>query len=118
MMWQPIASAWTMFSSSRGLAHSSSAFGRDRRMSRHWVITGIGSRPVSEMRPAHTDTIAGVDGLRASATAATWAGVMIAVTITTTPGLDNTTNGTTMKLAAVSDPGAFTQTQGPKPPNP
>src|SRR3546814_3506163 len=110
MMWQPIASAWTMFSSSRGLAHSSSAFGRDRRMSRHWVITGIGSRPVSAMRPANTDTIAGVGGSRASATAATWAGGMSAVTFTTTPALDKAATGAPIKMHAVYVTGTFNLT--------
>ena len=48
MMWQPISSAWKMFSSSRGLAHSSSALGRLRRMlerlahERHRIAAGVG----------------------------------------------------------------------------
>ena len=48
MMWQPIASAWKMLSSSRGLAQMSSAFGRARMTftrlghDRHGIAPGVG----------------------------------------------------------------------------
>ena len=56
MMWQPIESAWTMFSTSRGLAQISSTCGRRARSSSADAIIGTGSRPVSAMRPAKTET--------------------------------------------------------------
>ncbi len=51
MMWQPIASAWKTFSTSRGLAQISSARGAARSISsgprhqRHRVAAGVGDRP-------------------------------------------------------------------------
>src|ERR1700676_1072623 len=52
-----------MLRSSRGLAHRSSAFGRLARRSSARCICGTGSTPVSAIRPANTDTIAGVERL-------------------------------------------------------
>ena len=54
-MWQPIASAWTTLSSSRGLAQISSARGAARMISSASRMIGIGSRPVSAIRPAKTE---------------------------------------------------------------
>ena len=57
MMWQPMASAWKMFSSSRGLAQISSALGPvAQQLARAAAMSGTGSRPVSAMRPANTET--------------------------------------------------------------
>ena len=47
-------------------------------------ISGIGSTPVSAMRPANTDTTDGTSGLRASATPATCFSVNSAVTLSLT----------------------------------
>ena len=55
MMWQPIASAWTTLSSSRGLAQISSARGAARMISSASRMIGTGSRPVSAIRPAKTE---------------------------------------------------------------
>ena len=54
-MWQPIASAWTTLSSSRGLAQISSARGAARMISSDSRMIGTGSRPVSAIRPAKTE---------------------------------------------------------------
>ena len=59
MMWQPTSSAWKMFSSSRGLAQSSSAFGFAAQICAASRMSGTGSTPVSAMRPAKTETMAG-----------------------------------------------------------
>ena len=48
-----------MFSTSRTLAQSNSAWGRPARSFLPSRICGIGSTPVSAMRPANTDTTAG-----------------------------------------------------------
>ena len=51
MMWQPIASAWKMLSSSRGLAQISSMFGvgaqhlDGRGHQRHRIAAGVGDAP-------------------------------------------------------------------------
>ena len=71
MMWQPISSPWKMLSTSRGLAHSNSAFGRGLRIFSASAISGTGSRPVSAMRPANTETTALVFCASASPTRAT-----------------------------------------------
>src|SRR5262249_22758689 len=68
MMWQPISSPWKTLSSSRGLAHSNSAFGLDARCARHSFISGTGSRPVSALRPTITEMIEVTRGLRHVAT--------------------------------------------------
>src|SRR6266536_1783011 len=88
MIWQPTSSAWKMLRSSRGLAHSNSALGRFASASRHSRMCGIGSIPVSAMRPANTETIAGVSRLSVSATSATCAMVMTAVTLSKIPSRD------------------------------
>ena len=54
--WQPIASAWTTLSSSRGLAQISSSCGYGFSTSSASLMIGIGSRPESAMRPAKTET--------------------------------------------------------------
>src|SRR5436305_599900 len=63
MMWQPMASAWMMFSSSRGLAQISSDRGAAFRISTHSDMIGTGSRPVSAIRPAKTETHDGAPSL-------------------------------------------------------
>ena len=85
MMWQPIASAWKMLSSSRGLAQISSTFGYGRSSSTAAAMSGTGSRPVSAMRPAKTETQAGAPPASAAPTSRTWSSVSIAVTFTLTP---------------------------------
>ena len=55
MMWQPIESACTRLSSSRGLAQISSARGAARMISSDSRMIGIGSMPASAIRPANTD---------------------------------------------------------------
>ena len=67
-MWQPLCSAWKMLSTSRTLAQSNSALGWSARIARLARITGIGSTPVSAMRPAKTETTEGTAGLSAAAT--------------------------------------------------
>jgi hypothetical protein len=57
MMWRPMASAWKMFSSSRGLPQISSMFGVARINSSAAVMIGTGSRAVSAIRPANTRCI-------------------------------------------------------------
>ncbi len=49
-----------MLSNSRGLAQMSSAFGFAFIAFTDAAMIGIGSRPVSAMRPANTEMIAGV----------------------------------------------------------
>ena len=64
MMWQPIWSAWTMLSTSRGLAQISSTLGSGRRIvERLATMIGTGSTPVSAMRPANTETKAAAAAL-------------------------------------------------------
>ena len=48
-------------------------------------MRGIGSRPVSAIRPAKTDTTEGAPPLRASAVSRTCSSVQIAVTLSFTP---------------------------------
>ena len=56
-----------------------------RRICLQASMCGIGSTRVSAMHPAKTETIAGVSGARASATARTCSSVRIAVTFSSTP---------------------------------
>ena len=58
MMWQPTESAWRRLSTSRGLAHSSSLRGIVGEDLAAAAISGTGSRPVSAIRPANTETMA------------------------------------------------------------
>jgi hypothetical protein len=88
MMWQPIASAWKMFRSSRGLAQMSSAFGRARMTFTDSAMIGTGSRPVSAIRPANTEMIAESPGRRHSVTCFTCSRESNAVTFSFTPALD------------------------------
>ena len=86
MMSQPTSAAWTMLSSSRGLAHSSSIRRpAARQMLSASRISGIGSRPVSAMRPANTETTDGAPPSSARATSRTCSSVQIAVTFSFTP---------------------------------
>src|SRR5581483_8368438 len=89
MIWQPHWSAWKMFSNSRGLAHKSSAFGFDFMIVRHSDIRGTGSTLVSAIRPAKTETIAGVFTASALVTSLTCCSVRIAVTFRAMPSCDN-----------------------------
>ena len=66
MMWQPISWAWKMLRSSRGLAPDQLGVRRGVRSSSAAFMSGTGSRPVSAMRPANTEMIAGVAPARAS----------------------------------------------------
>src|SRR2546427_13291553 len=74
-----------MFKTSLGLAHNRRALGFPDTSFAERRIIGIGSLPVSAIRPAKTDTMAGTDGDSTSATAATCCSVMMAVTFTLTP---------------------------------
>src|SRR2546425_12351931 len=74
-----------MFRTSLGLAHNKRALGFPDTSFAERRIIGIGSLPVSAMRPANTDTMASTDGDSTSATVATCCSVMIAVTFTLTP---------------------------------
>ena len=59
MMWQPIASAWTMFRSSRGLAQISSAVGAALMIvERLGHDAAPGRRPCRRSGPANTETYA------------------------------------------------------------
>ena len=90
MMWQPIASAWKMFSSSRGLAQISSAFGRGLQHldggghQRHRVAPGVGDA-AGEDRDVRTARRRS----SASATSRTCSSVIIAVTFSLTPACDS-----------------------------
>ena len=72
MTWQPIASAWTTFRTSRGLAQISSRCGCGARRSSASVMIGIGSRPVSAMRPANTETKPAGPSASQLAASSTW----------------------------------------------
>ena len=89
MMWQPISSAWKTFSSSRGLAQSSSAFGsaaQDRqRLASSAARDRRRCRRCGRRRPRRSP---GVVGASASPTARTWSSVKIAVTLSTRPRCD------------------------------
>src|SRR5438874_5227328 len=74
-----------MFKTSLGLAHSNRAFALPETIRAERRMIGIGSRPVSAIRPAKTDTMAGTEGDRISTTAATCCSVISAVTFTLTP---------------------------------
>ena len=89
MMWTPTSSACRMLSTSRGLAHSSSSFGSWASAASASVISGIGSRPVSAIRPAKTETTWPGPPSDAAATASTWAVVISAVTLRCTPSADS-----------------------------
>ena len=56
--------------------------------SRAAAIIGTGSRPVSAMRPANTDTTVAAPPLTARHTSRTWASVIRAVTLSFTPDFD------------------------------
>ncbi len=88
MMWQPTASAWNTLSSSRGLAQISSAFGFAFMICTDFCMIGIGSTPVSAMRPANTEMIAGVFASSRAVMRSTWSSVMTAVTLRATPAFD------------------------------
>ncbi len=60
IMWQPTASAWKIFKSSRGLAQISYARALVLKTFTASAMRGIGSLPVSATRPANTDTTLGV----------------------------------------------------------
>ena len=85
MIAQPDSCAWKMFSTSRVLAQSSSALGWPYNRAPHARSNGIGSTPVSAMRPAKTETTDGTAGFSASATSATCVSVSRAVTFNFTP---------------------------------
>ena len=52
-------------------------------------MSGTGSRPVSAMRPANTDTTDGAPPSSACATSRTWSSVQMAVTFSFTPAADS-----------------------------
>src|SRR5712692_7656421 len=83
-----------MLNTSRGLAHSSRALGFPESALAERRMIGTGSLPVSAIRPANTDTIAGTEGDKTSATLITCCSVISAVTLTLTPAATNArTNG-------------------------
>ena len=101
MTWQPIASAWKMFSSSRGLAQISSACRRelqqfDRRgHQRHRVAAGVG-----DAAGEHRDVRRRVRPPAPATTSRTWSRVIIAVTFSLTPRVREPVNEIVGRLAA------------------
>ena len=113
MMWQPTASAWKTFSSSRGLAQISSAWGRACNSSTARFISGTGSRPVSAIRPAKTETNAPTSSARLSTTRATCSSVRIAVTFSFTPAAESRRTRESLGSPRVFVTGTFTKTFSP-----
>ena len=66
------------------------------------------------MRPANTETIAGVAGSSASATVRTWSSVKIAVTLSTTPSDESARMSSLADCPLVLVTGIFTFTFGPQ----
>ena len=71
-------------------------------------MIGIGSRPVSAMRPANTETYAAAPGARHSITSSTCATVMSAVTLTFTPSATSRRRSGPMNSPPVLVTGIFT----------
>src|SRR5215831_10364882 len=115
MMWHPTWSAWTRFSTSRGLAQISSARGAAARMSTERAMIGIGSTPASAIRPANTDTYEGAPSLTASVISSTWAVVNSAVTLTLTPLSDSSRTSGAIDSPDVVVTGILTYTLSPQP---
>ena len=87
-MSQPIASAWTTFRISRGLAQISSTCGYGASSSSAAAMIGIGSRPESAMRPAKTETKRAWPSGEPARGVSTCASVISAVTFTLTPSAE------------------------------
>src|SRR5579863_6374037 len=98
-----------MFSTSRGLAQITSVAGdvaaRYRTLS---ATIGIGSRPVSAIRPAKIDTSDGAPPESAAADAATCRTVKTAVTLIRTPSWDKRRVRSAVGRPAVSVTGILT----------
>ena len=92
-----------------GLAQSSSSAGKGFKISSACRMSGTGSRPVSAILPANTETMAPRLDWRASATVCTWLSERTAVTLSRSPSLAKRADQRGPQLVpAVSVTGIFT----------
>lgn len=116
MMSQPIASAWHTFNTSRGLAHSNSTSGLVLVSSNASDISGTGSRPVSAIRPAKTDTTAPGVVSSARTTVLTCGSDRMAVTFNRRPSAESSRTRASELSALVFVTGILTYTFEPQDP--
>src|SRR5262249_21418366 len=111
--WQPISSACTTLSISRGLAQISSRLGCGAIISSARHISGTGSRPVSARRPAKTEMNLDEPAASHSAAQATWSSVSSAVTFRWMPSAARRRSRSRERSPRVFMIGILTYTESP-----